>query len=284
MEQLPTDSAMQPSRDLNIADLPPRARAKGRVVVILPALNEADAIGNVISRMPKEELGTRGYAFSVWVIDGKSTDHTRDVALNAGAGVLVQSGNGKANGMAQAFDYFVEPVNLAPEDLLSERYFIMLDSDGTYPPEAIPEFVNAMESGHEVVMGSRFLGSIEMGAITTLNLLGNRLLTSLARFLFKVPVTDVCTGMWGLTEGFLRRFAATANGFDLEADMFASASQALDSLIEIPISYARRIGTPKLTPIRTGLQIAWKLLTRWLRQGDGSPKSDRPESALPAAR
>ncbi|MEE9196825.1 MAG: glycosyltransferase family 2 protein [bacterium] len=241
----------------------------GRVVVILPALNEAEAIGGVLTRMPRNELKAQGYALSVWVVDGKSKDATRDVAMSNGAGILVQRGSGKGNAMTQAFDFFVEPeVNPPAEQPASQRYFIMLDSDGTYPPEAIPSFVNALDEGYDVVMGSRFQGLIETGALTDLNRFGNRALTRFASFLFRAPVTDVCTGMWGLSERFLRRFVSTANGFDLEADIFASACNEVSRMTEVPISYARRIGTPKLVPIRTGLQIAWRLLLRWMRRED----------------
>ena len=239
----------------------------GRVVVLLPALNEAEAIGDVLTRMPRTELKAQGYALSVWVVDGKSKDATRDVAMRNGAGVLVQRGNGKGNAMTQAFDFFVDPeVNPPVGQPGSQRNFIMLDSDGTYPPETIPSFVNALDAGYDVVMGSRFRGRIETGALTDLNRLGNRVLTGFASFLFRAPVTDVCTGMWGLSERFLRRFASTANGFDLEADIFASACSEVDRMTEVPIRYSRRIGTPKLVPLRTGLQIAWRLLLRWLRR------------------
>ena len=254
--------------------------AAGRVVVLLPALNEAEAIGNVLTRMPRNELKAQGYALSVWVIDGKSKDATRDVAMSNGAGVLVQRGNGKGNAMTQAFDFFVDPeVNPPAKQPGSQRYFIMLDSDGTYPPEAIPSFVNALDKGYDVVMGSRFRGLIETGALTNLNRLGNRFLTRFASFLFRAPVTDVCTGMWGLSERFLRRFASTANGFDLEADIFASACNEVSRMIEVPISYARRIGTPKLVPIRTGLQIALRLLLRWIRREETHPVDRREHLA-----
>ncbi len=257
----------------NASFSPPRV---GRVVVILPALNEAEAIGNVLARMPRNELKAQGYALSVWVVDGRSKDRTRDVAMSNGAGVLVQRGNGKGNAMTQAFDFFVDPEENPPwEQFGSQRYFIMLDSDGTYPPEAIPSFVNALDEGYDVVMGSRFQGLIETGALTALNRLGNRFLTRFAGFLFRAPVTDVCTGMWGLSERFLRRFASTANGFDLEADIFASACNEVSRLTEVPISYARRIGTPKLVPIRTGLQIAWRLFLRWIGQEETHPTDRR---------
>ncbi len=263
-----TNSASESPGD---GELTPSSHAPtllGRVVVILPALNEALAIGQVLAEIPREELRDQGYALSVWVVDGKSMDATREVAMGKGAGIFVQRGNGKGSGIAQALDYFIGPEARLKEESDIQRYFIMLDSDGTYPPEAIPRFVNALEKGYDVVMGSRFLGRIEEGALTLLNRIGNIFLTGFARFLYRVPVTDVCTGMWGFAEKFLRQFASTADGFDLEADIFASACEDGTRLAEVPITYRRRIGTPKLVPIRTGLLIAKRLLLRWLRRAE----------------
>ncbi|HTD80557.1 MAG TPA: hypothetical protein VK723_00260, partial [Thermoplasmata archaeon] len=136
----------------------------------------------------------------------------------------------------------------------------------------IPEFVHALEAGSDVVVGSRLHGEVEDGAITPFNLLGNRLLSRLATFLFGVPVSDVCTGMWGFREDSLRQFGLGADGFDLEADLFASACETGASLKEVPIEYRRRIGDAKLIPFRTGLLIAWRLLMKRL---------NRPEDARP---
>ena len=79
-------------------------------------------------------------------------------------------------------------------------------------------------------------------------------------------MTDVCTGMWGFREDALQRFGLVAEGFDLEADLFASACERGIRLRELPISYDRRIGPPKLVPLRTGLSIAWRLLMRRLNR------------------
>lgn len=282
---MPTYRDPKPKEKQDAAPISTSDSAPAAVVVILPALNEAGAIRDVLDRIPRQGLREQGYATSVWVVDGKSTDDTRDLALNGGAAVYVQRGNGKGNGMAQAFDYLVGPPVNPPVPEPARKYFVMLDSDGTYPPEAIPDFLHALRAGNDVVMGSRFRGEIETGALTPLNRIGNFALTALARFLYGIPVTDVCTGMWGFREGFLRRFASTATGFDLEADIFASACQAKERMAEVPIRYSRRIGLPKLVPLRTGLRIAWRLLLRWIRESElGLPASlPAEDSAEPSA-
>ncbi len=242
----------------------PRGRRCAQVVVLLPALNEGPAIGSVMDRIPIDRMRTRGYDVRVWVVDGQSTDATMDIARERGASTFVQSGTGKGNGVRQALaEILANPLRSLPG---GERFFVMLDADGTYPADAIPRFVEALESGEEVVLGSRLGGSIADGAISDLNRLGNRLLSALASLLYRVPVTDVCTGMWGFREDALQRFGLVAEGFDLEADLFASACEQGIRMRELPISYDRRIGEPKLVPLRTGLSIAWRLLLRRLNR------------------
>jgi len=233
---------------------------RGSVTVLLPALNEEQAIGDVLDRIPWANLENRGYDVSVWVVDGQSSDATRDVAIQKGARIFVQDGAGKGNGLRQAFDHFLMPQPRTENEPEPRRLFVMLDSDGTYSPESIPRLVGAMESGSDIVMGSRFLGRIEDGALSALNRMGNRLLTAFARFLYRVPVSDVCTGMWGFTAESLSRLGLAATGFDLEADIFARACQARRRITQVPIDYGRRVGEPKMVPIRAGLRIAWRLL------------------------
>lgn len=250
------------------ATVPPREEPEqilGHVVVFLPALNEERGISRVLPRIPRAQLEACGYSVSVWVVDGNSTDRTLEVARDDGASVFVQSGRGKGNGMRQAFDHLLHTRDHADGGSMDREFYLMLDADGTYPPEAIPEFVEALSSGSDVVLGSRFRGRMEDGAMTGLNAMGNRLLSRLARLLYRVPVTDVCTGMWGFTGDALRRISLEAEGFDLEADLFGSACLARARIRELPIDYSARVGPAKLVPLRSGMRIASRLVTRRLR-------------------
>jgi dolichol-phosphate hexosyltransferase len=204
------------------AENPPQ-NSPGHIVIFLPALNEDQSFGQVLERIPRDRLESSGYSVSVWVVDGNSTDRTLDVVRDRGARVFVQAGRGKGNGMRQAFDYLLHAQDLADGGSPEPEFAFMLDADGTYPPEALPEFVEALASGNDVVLGSRFRGGMEEGAMTPLNAIGNRLLSTLARLLYNVSVTDVCTGMWGFTPEALRQIPLEAIGFDLEADVFGSA-------------------------------------------------------------
>jgi len=158
------------------------------------------------------------------------------------------------------------------------RLYVMLDADGTYPPEQIPEFVEALESGCDVVAGSRLRGRVEDGALTSLNRLGNEVLSGFARFLFGFPISDVCTGMWAFREDAVQHFRLAAESFDLEADIFASACEVGAQMKELPVDYACRIGEAKLIPLRTGLLIAWRLLMRRLNLRDTRELQRSPQT------
>ncbi len=228
------------------------------VVILVPALDEEKGIGAVIDSIPFEALQDLGCEVSVLVVDGDSVDATREIAERKGAHVFVQSGHGKGNGVRQAFDHILRHASdLRP--LHHRLSVIMLDADGTYPVEAIPLLVDALRTGYDVVLGSRLLGHIEPGAMTGLNRFGNRVLSLLARILFDVPVTDVCTGMWGFSQEFLERCDLRAEGFELEAEIFASTALLGAKMTEVPIDYRVRHGTPKMVPVRTGAEVAWCL-------------------------
>jgi dolichol-phosphate mannosyltransferase len=249
--------------------------SRSRVVIFLPALNEEGGIGHVMDRIPRAELEAAGHSVSVWIVDGNSTDRTLEVGRARGAKVFVQDGRGKGNGMRQAFHQRLHRRDYTDGGSFDREFYMMLDADGTYPPEAIPEFVESLASGNDVVLGSRFRGRMEEGAMSPLNAMGNRMLSKLAQVLYGVPVTDVCTGMWGFTPEALRRIPLEATGFDLEADLFGSACLSQARIHELPVDYAARIGSAKLSPLRTGWQIARRLLTRRLsgRYSEGGPRA-----------
>jgi glycosyltransferase involved in cell wall biosynthesis len=264
-----------PSAD--IEEDSPQPNPRGHVVIFLPALNEERGIARVLERIPRAQLEAAGYTVSIWVVDGNSTDHTLEVGRKRGASVFIQAGRGKGNGMRQAFDHLLRNRERADGGSREPEFFLMLDADGTYPPEAIFEFLDALASGNDVVLGSRFRGRMAEGAMTPLNRIGNKVLSGLARLLFGVSVTDVCTGMWGFKAEALREIPLEASGFDLEADLFGSACLSQARITELPIDYAARIGPPKMLPLRSGLQIALRLFVR--RLNGPSPRKSRRRAA-----
>src|SRR5467141_3236873 len=173
--------------------------------------------------------------------------------------------------------------NSAPRSSFrAEKYTVLLDCDGTYPPEIIPRFVEKLAEGKPVVVGSRILGSIEEGAMSGTNYLGNRVLSAVASFLFQTPISDVCSGMWAFDSEQLKSLGLTADGFDIEADIFARCARKGVPIMEIPIPYHRRIGEAKLR-VWEGLRIAFALLRERLLVADDLHREVPAERPSPPA-
>tara|TARA_B100002052_G_C15868221_1_gene593375 strand:- start:1554 stop:2270 length:717 start_codon:yes stop_codon:yes gene_type:complete len=230
--------------------------ALNELVILLPARDEEDGIGEVIDRIPTDEINSLGYSPRIVVADGKSSDSTREIAVSKGAEVVIQNGSiGKGNGVREALQEIYNDHDNA-EDLL-----IMLDADATYFPEDLPRFVAELQDS-DVVWGSRLRGQIENGAMSSTNKLGNRLLSLAASVLFFKRTTDLCTGYWGFKSDIIKNLALTAEGFNLEADLFGSIVKKKSK--EIPINYALREGHSNLRWYADGPRIMLMIIRKRL--------------------
>ena len=116
----------------------------------------------------------------------------------------------------------------------------------------------------DIIMGSRLRGTIESGAMSRKNYIGNKLLTMTANMFFSRgnKISDLCTGLWGFNDDAISTLAYNleADDFDIEAEMYVKARKHGFSFKEIPIFYANRGGATKLTSFRHGKVIMRRLL------------------------
>jgi glycosyltransferase involved in cell wall biosynthesis len=222
-------------------------------LIILPALNEAPTIGRVIDEIPREALEGAGYKVRLLVVDGNSTDRTRQIAQEKGASVVIERQRGKGVAVTRA-------LASAQAD-----FIFMLDADYTYPAGYIPDMLKLLES-HQAVIGSRMRGRREKGAMSRLNLVGNFLLSLIATVFYGKRVSDVCSGFWGLRGEVIRNLKLRATAFDLEAELFSQLVRRGNKLAEVPVDYRRRHSPPKLRSLRDGTRIGWALITRRFRR------------------
>jgi glycosyltransferase involved in cell wall biosynthesis len=213
-----------------------------QVAFIIPTFNEASSIAQVIDRIPVSDLQTEGYESSIYVVDGLSVDDTTDIAAKKGAQIIIEKRKGKGAALQTAFKS------------ISADYVIISDGDDTYPLDVAQEIVRLLQT-YDVVIGSRLRGNIEPGAMTQLNVVGNSLLTMLGQLLFKARVSDMCTGLWGYRGDAMRRLELSAQGFEIEADMFAECVLHRFTIAELPIDYYKRTDQAKLSSIKDGLKI-----------------------------
>jgi glycosyltransferase involved in cell wall biosynthesis len=210
------------------------------IAILLPALNEEKSIGKVIDGIKSLYIKD----CRIVVVDSMSTDKTKEIALSKGAMVLNVPGKGKGIAIRRAFE------------LICDDYYIMLDSDGTYPTGRIPDILKMLKE-YDVVMCPRIYK--EKGSMPLLNSLGNWFLTRLANFIYETDIKDLCTGMWGFRRSFIKDIELVSKGFTLEAELFIRTVEEGYSLGELPIKYSKRIDKPKLK-LWDGGRIAWFLI------------------------
>jgi len=224
------------------------------VCIVIPALNEEETIGMVIDEIPQEHMEGRGYKVEIMVVDNDSTDRTRQIAEEKGAKVILEPVRGKGSAIAAAFGS------------INKDFVFILDADYTYPASYIPEMLQVLEEGYDVVLGSRLRGQIEKEAMTRFNLVGNHLLALLASMLYGTKISDLCTGCWGFRGAVVKDLRLDAVGFELEADLFCQIARKGCRIAEVPIHYRRRATPPKLNSIRDGLKIGKTLVRQRFRR------------------
>mgnify|MGYP001249327528 CR=1 FL=1 len=225
------------------------------MTILLPTLDEAKALKNVVKRIPFDEISSNGWSIRIVVVDGGSTDGTLELAHELDCQIIRQhGGTGKGRGLREGFANFIDS---------NDSALVMMDADGTYRPEEIPKLVHILQEDEaDIVIGSRMKGWIEKGAMTRRNWLGNHILTWLAVLLHRVYISDLCTGFWILNRDSINRMNLNSIGFEIEAEMYASAAYNKLKIQETPIHYDKRIGSSKLGSIGDGIRIAAKLIKR----------------------
>lgn len=220
------------------------------VCIIFPALNEEESIGRVIDEVPVADIEKGGDSVQIVVVDNGSADRTGEIAKSKGATVLIETERGKGKAVRKAFAS------------TSADFVFMLDSDYTYPATYVPQMLEQLKSGYDVVLGSRLKGNIEKGAMRRLNKIGNHLLALMANVLYGTRISDLCTGCWGFRGEVIRTLKLDAAGFDLEANMFIEISKRGYRIGEVPIHYRKRKTPSKLNAFRAGYRIAGMLINK----------------------
>jgi glycosyltransferase involved in cell wall biosynthesis len=204
------------------------------ISVVLPCLDEEAAVGSVVDQA-WEGIKRSGRSGEVILVDNGSSDHSADVAHAHGATVIVEP----RRGYGQA--YLTGIANA------EGRYLVMADADGTYPVDELGRFVDALEKGSDLVLGSRFKGRIHAGAMPwSHRWIGNPILTGLLNRLFGIRVSDAHCGMRAVRRSALPVLDLHSSGMEFASEMVFKAYRRKLAVGEIPIDYFPRTGESKL--------------------------------------
>jgi len=209
------------------------------VCILIPTLNEEETIGEVISSFKRQGFD------NILIIDGDSTDSTREIAKRAGARVVIQQGKGKGAAVRQAFE------------LIDSDIIVMIDGDGTYLPSEVQRLIEPIERGEaEHVIGNRFAYG---GAFAVLHRLGNWFLNKIFSIGYGLELQDILSGYRAFTKEAVKKMTLRKEGFEIEAEMTVESVKRGIKLKEVPISYRKRRGKSKLNFFRDGMRITYTL-------------------------
>jgi len=211
----------------------------GDVCVLIPTLDEAETIGDVIDGLNEQGLE------NVLVVDGHSTDRTRKIARKHGARVLEQSGTGKGQAVREGIGHVRAP------------YILMLDGDGTYRAEDADRMLEPLLSGEaEHVIGDRF-ADLESGAMSGFNRVGNRIINRAFSVIHGRHLRDILSGYRAFTRRSVRRSTLTSEGFGIETEFATECVKHGVTTEVVPIRYCTRPtgSETNLHPVRDGAGI-----------------------------
>lgn len=213
-----------------------------RVSVVIPARDEEAAIGRVIDELPRELVS------EVIVVDGGSTDRTREVAAARGARVILDP----RRGYGRACLTGLEQIDAAADVV------VFLDADYSDRPAELPRLLAPITEGRaDLVLGSRLAGVRARGALPWHSVVGNRVAAALLGLVSDIRLTDLGP-FRAARPAMLRALSLQEHTYGWPVEMLVKGSARGYRIVEVPVSYHPRIGTSKITgTVRGSMGAAW---------------------------
>lgn len=225
--------------------------------IVMPCLNEAETVARCVDKARRylEQAGIDG---EVVVADNGSTDGSPAIALAHGARVVEVAEKGYGNALMGGIR------------AARGRFVIMGDADDSYDFADLDPFVEKLREGYDLVMGNRFLGGIEKGAMPALHrYVGNPVLSGVGRLFFRAPVGDFHCGLRGFRRDSLLALNLRTTGMEFASEVVVKASLAGQRICEVPTTLHPdgRSRPPHLRSFRDGwrhLRFLFVYSPRWL--------------------
>lgn len=221
------------------------------LTILMPCLNEEDNIAESI-HAAKNFLQTNHIVGEVLIVDNGCTDHSADIARSLGAHVVLEPKKGYGNavryGIANA----------------KGIYTILGDCDSTYDFENLSPFLEALRNDCGLVVGNRFAGGIEQGAMPfSHRYIGIPFLSWLGRMRYKVQLTDFHCGLRGFHSAQARNLNLKSEGMEFATELIASFANSSLPIVEVPttLSVSKHPRHSHLHTVRDGLRHLMYIIT-----------------------
>lgn len=222
---------------------------KPKVIITIPAFNEANTIGSVLHDI-KGVMDKTSYNYKILVVDDGSKDETAQLAREAGASVFSNKCN---RGLAETFRVEMQKCLELKADII-----VHTDADGQYVAEGIPLLLGKLVEGYDLVMGSRFAGKIEH--MPFIKYWGNKAFSRVLSKIIKCKITDSQTGFRAFTKEVAAMEIISNHTYTQE--QIIRASKLGLRIAEVPI-LARKTRASRL--IKNPFEYAFKAWINILR-------------------
>jgi glycosyltransferase involved in cell wall biosynthesis len=195
-----------------------------KIAVLIPCYNESKTIGKVVndfkSVLPEAD---------VYVYDNNSSDHTDEIAREAGAIVRYERRQGKGNVMRSMF-----------RDIDADCY-LMIDGDDQMPSDIAPEMCRmVIEDGVDMVIGNRLSTNYKEVNSRSFHNFGNVLVLKLVNKIFRAKIGDIMSGYRAMSRNFVKHFPVLSGGFEIETEMTIHALDKNFYIQEVPFVFRNR--------------------------------------------
>ena len=210
--------------------------------IVMPCLNEAETLATCIQKA-QAALREHGIAGEVVIADNGSTDGSQQIAASLGARVVPVERKGYGSALQGGIQAALG------------TYVLMGDADDSYDFSHLDRFLEKLRAGADLVMGNRFLGGINPGAMPTLHrYLGNPVLTALGRLFFRSPVGDFHCGLRAFRKDAFERMQLRSPGMEFASEMVVRATLLNMNVTEVPTTLSKdgRSRPPHLRTWRDG--------------------------------
>jgi glycosyltransferase involved in cell wall biosynthesis len=227
-----------------------------RISVIIPALNEEEAIGKIVKGIPWELVS------EVIVVDNGSTDQTAEIAKRAGAKVVFEPVRGYGSACISGIENLSNP----KPDIV-----VFMDGDYSDDPREIKKLADLIEmDSFDFVIGSRLLGTREKGTLPQYSVYANRLFALLVRTLYGLSLSDIGS-FKAIRCSSLMSLEMEDRGYGFPIEMVVKSAKKDLRVGEIPLGFRKRIGTSKVTgnffaSFKAGTKIFYVIFKYFLKR------------------